>query len=83
MSRESAALKARRLLVEGRVRVLSANEDDGYVSAEVRGDSARVYAVSYEAGDGGWRCDCPTRGACSHVRAVQLICVVEPRKAPA
>jgi hypothetical protein len=33
--KESAHTKARRLLVEGRLRVLSASENDGYVSAEV------------------------------------------------
>jgi uncharacterized Zn finger protein len=77
--RENAATKGCRLLVEGRVRVLEASEDGGYVSAEVRGDSARIYVVSYEAGEG-WRCDCPTFGVCSHIRAVQLVVVVEPRK---
>jgi uncharacterized Zn finger protein len=78
VSRENAAAKARRLLVEGRVRVLCASEDDGYVNAEVRGDSASVYTVSYEA-DAGWHCDCATRGVCSHIRALQLVVGVEPR----
>lgn len=81
MSRENAAAKARRLLVEARVRILSANEDNGHVSAEVRGDTARVYAVDYEAGEGGWSCTCPARGACAHLQAVQLIFVVAPRSA--
>ncbi len=76
--RESTHIKARRLLVEGRVRVISAHEDDGYVSAEVRGDSARIYVIFYDA-DHGWECGCPTVGVCSHIRAVQLIVVVEPR----
>ncbi len=74
-------MKARRLLTEGRVRVLNANEDDGFVSAEVRGDSARIYTVSYDAGDNGWRCSCPTVGVCSHIRTVMLIVVCEPREA--
>ena len=78
--RENTHTKARRLLTEGRIRVLSASEDDGYVTTEVRGDSARTYTVSYESCDGGWRCDCPTRGTCSHIRAVQLITVVQPRE---
>jgi uncharacterized Zn finger protein len=76
--RESAHVKARRLLIEGRLRVLSASEDDGYVEAEVRGDSARVYVVNY---DGSWRCDCATIGVCSHIKAVQLVTVCQPRKA--
>ena len=73
--RESAHTKARRLLVEGRVRVVQVSDDEGYVAAEVRGDSARVYGVGYEIGEG-WRCDCPTFGVCSHVRAVQLVVIV-------
>jgi uncharacterized Zn finger protein len=76
--RESAHTKGRRLLVEGRVRILSANEDQGYVSAEVRGDSARIYIVTFEAE--GWRCDCPTLGVCSHQKAVQLVVVCQPRE---
>jgi uncharacterized Zn finger protein len=78
---ENTHTKARRLLTEGRIRVLSANEDDGFLAAEVRGDSARVYVVSYESGGGGWSCDCPTRGVCSHLRAVQLVTVRQPREA--
>jgi uncharacterized Zn finger protein len=74
--RESAHDKARRLLVEGRVRIVSASEDNGLVSAEVRGDSARVYAVSYEPANGGWHCNCPSRGVCSHIRSLMLVVVV-------
>lgn len=73
--RENAASKGRRLLLEGRVRVLQVSDDEGFVSAEVRGDSARVYIVNYELA-GGWRCDCPTRGVCSHIRAVMLVTIV-------
>ena len=78
--RENAALKARRLLVEGRVRILAAHEDHGYLSAQVRGDSARVYVVSYEATTG-WTCSCPAISVrCSHVLACQLLVVMEPRQ---
>ena len=80
MARENASEKGRRLLTEARVRVLTVSEDDGYFAASVRGDSARVYAVSFEAGEG-WRCTCPARSACSHVRACQLVAVMEPREA--
>jgi len=76
---ENAAAKGRRLLVEGRVRLIEVDEAGGHVVADVRGDSARIYAVIYGAGDG-WRCDCPTYGVCSHIRAVQLVVAVEPRE---
>jgi len=77
--RESFAEKARRLLTEGRVRVLAASEREGYISAEVRGDSAAIYAAGYEP-DGGWWCSCLARGRCSHIAALQLIVVLEPRE---
>jgi hypothetical protein len=78
---ENVSTKARRLLTEGRVRILEAHEDDGVVSAAVRGDSGRVYTTSYDAS--GWFCTCSARGRCSHVQAVQLVVVVEPREAAA
>lgn len=77
--RENAAIKARRLLTEGRVRVLSASEADGYISAEVRGDSSASYACGYEPDGGGWYCGCPALGRCSHIAALQLITVLEQR----
>lgn len=77
--REDAQAKARRLLVEGRVRVLAADEDAGLLSAEVRGDSARVYVVSHDVD--GWACTCRARGRCSHLQALQLVVVMAPREA--
>jgi hypothetical protein len=76
--REDAAVKARRLLAEARVRVLDANEDDGVMQAEVRGDSGDVYACGWD--HEGAFCDCPARSqACAHLRALWLI-ALEPRE---
>ena len=80
--REAADVRARRLLVEGRLRVLEASEDNGYIAATCRGDSGSEWDVAYE--DGAWRCECPAWGygkRCAHVRALQLVCVMEPRRA--
>ena len=72
--RESAFEKSRRLLTEGRVRLLAV--DNNHLSAEVRGDSAKVYVVSHEPGEE-WMCDCASYGRrCSHIQAVQLVTVV-------
>jgi uncharacterized Zn finger protein len=63
--------KARRLLTTGRVRITEAR--DGYVSAQVGGDSA-VYAVRFA--DGTWACSCPSASEgqrCSHRAAVELV----------
>lgn len=79
MCRETAALKARRLVVEARVQVLRAGRD--VLVCRVRGDSG-IYSTSFEGGV--WRCGCDhrakaktktTASACSHVLAAQLVWV--------
>jgi hypothetical protein len=78
--RENADVKARRLLIEARLRILEADEESAIVVAECRGDSGAIYGLGYD-GERRWWCDCPTYGArCSHVRALQLVCVMEPRR---
>jgi hypothetical protein len=72
--RENAAVKARRLLSEGRVTLRCIGPDA--IVANVRGDSAKVYAVVWDL-TGGWFCPCPAIGRCSHILAVQLV-VLEP-----
>jgi uncharacterized Zn finger protein len=67
--RETAASKARRLLVEGRVIVTRV--DGRKVTALVRGDSEGFHVVEHDAGR--WSCDCSALGACSHRLALQLI----------
>lgn len=72
VGKENVATKARRLLIEGRVQVRRL--DSQGVLSHVRGDSGVLRTVTYEAGL--WSCDCPYRGACSHVMAVQAVVVV-------
>lgn len=67
-SRENAASKARRYLVEGRVVIEIAGRAG--VVALVRGDGTH-HRVSYDRG--GWYCTCPARGRCAHLLAVGLI----------
>jgi hypothetical protein len=69
--RGSAELKARRLLVEGRVDVRYRSGHD--LRAVIRGDSGEENEVGHIAGE--WYCGCPAFG-CSHLMAVQLIAVV-------
>lgn len=69
MPRESAELKGRRLLVEGRLIVQHA--ELGSVLAICRGDSGEVYQLHYRRG--GWGCDCPVKGRCSHLVALMLV----------
>jgi uncharacterized Zn finger protein len=80
MARESAAVKARRLLVEGRVTITRV--DGARIVSLVRGDSAAVYVVVHYP-RWGWSCTCPALGrACSHVLAVQLVVVVDRVEPP-
>jgi hypothetical protein len=67
--RENAAMKARRLLAEGRVTIT--HVDGREVAAVVRGDTAQTYRVRHR--DGTWTDDCLARTRCSHIQAVQLV----------
>ena len=78
MSRENVIAKAMRYLTEARVRVLFCDEDNGVVTADVRGSGA-----SYTAGrddERGWYCDCKARGECCHIAALKFVTVMEPRE---
>jgi len=69
--RETAAMKADRLLTSGRVVVVRA--DGRHIRAIVRGDTEGFHTV--EHGGGRWTCSCSHApyGLCSHKRAVQLV----------
>lgn len=75
MTRESAEVKGRRLLTEGRV-VMEA-VDPRRIVASVRGNG-ELYTVGYERG--GWYCTCPAKGRCSHLVALMLVCVAPPMR---
>lgn len=76
MPREDAAAKARRLLGEGRLNVRRA--DSGGIVADCRGDSGAVYRVTFDLRSGEWGCTCPALSRCSHVRALQLVAIIDP-----
>jgi uncharacterized Zn finger protein len=74
--RESAAVKGRRYVSEGRLIVdLVAN---GEVRARCRGDGA-LYRLGYR--NGRWYCTCPALGRCSHLVALGLVAAPEGRRA--
>jgi len=76
--KETIDAKARRYLVEARVRILHCDEEAGIIEAEVRGD-ARLYAAGRDPE--GWHCSCAARTRdCSHVRALRLVTILEPRE---
>lgn len=77
--RENAAAKARRLLTEGRLRVLSVDEASATASAECRGDSGLTYSVGWDEA-GRWFCSCEAKGRCSHLIALQLVVAFKPRR---
>lgn len=68
--------KARRLLIEGRLTVEKVDTGRGMVYATCRGDSGTVYQLGFDPrGQGSWRCSCPARTTCAHLRALQLVTV--------
>jgi uncharacterized Zn finger protein len=68
--RESAEAKGRRYITEGRLLVQAL--DPREIVAICRGNGA-IYRVGYQRG--GWYCDCPAIGRCSHLVALQLVAV--------
>lgn len=74
MPRETVREKAGRLLLEGRVLIVSVGASG--VVAHVRGESG-LYVTSWAAGL--WSCSCPHigRSDCSHVLAVKRITAVD------
>jgi uncharacterized Zn finger protein len=77
--RENAASKGRRLLTEGRLRVVVVDEASGTASAECRGDSGLTYVVRRDEA-GRWFCACAAKGRCSHQIAFQLVVAFKPRR---
>ena len=76
MPHEAAAEKAKRYLIEGRLRV--AHVSDTTIRGLVEGSD--LYRVGWDWGgdpdrrDGGeWFCTCPSRRRCSHVIALELV----------
>jgi hypothetical protein len=74
-TRETSEAKARRLLADGRVTVLRADDDTGLIVAEVQGDSRTHRTLRQPTGR--WQCDCPAFAQfhrnCSHLLSVQRI----------
>jgi uncharacterized Zn finger protein len=72
-SRESAAVKGRRYLTEGRLTVEHVVHD--VVVASCRGDSGETYKLGYDPARQDWDCSCPARTRCSHLVALMLVTV--------
>jgi hypothetical protein len=73
--RESAMLKSRRYLTEGRLIVQSV--DGERIRAVCRGDG-NIYRLGHDPGVG-WRCTCLCRTPfCSHLRALRSVVELEP-----
>ena len=75
MTRESAEVKGKRYLTEGRLIVEFVDAER--IVASCRGNGA-VWQLGYQRG--GWFCDCPVRGRCSHLFALQNVCVAPPMR---
>lgn len=71
MSREDASMKARRLLVEGRLVV--GRVDRSEIEASCRGDSGAVYRLGFASGR--WFCTCPAFRECSHLKCLWLVTI--------
>jgi uncharacterized Zn finger protein len=70
MTRENVATKGRRYLIEGRLQIRLVSQTQVRALCRGNGDT---YTVGYDRG--GWHCDCPAKGRCCHLEALQLVCV--------
>lgn len=80
MPPETAGEKAERLLAEGRLIVDRVGDPSrpGLIVARCRGDHGAIYTLGYDPSRAEWRCTCPEpRGRCSHLKALQLVVVVD------
>jgi uncharacterized Zn finger protein len=75
-ARESAAVKGRRYLTEGRLTV--ERVDGEIVAAACKGDSGAVYRLGFDPARQDWHCTCPARTRCSHLVALMLVTVRRP-----
>ena len=73
--RGDARHKALRLLISGRLRVLRV--EGRLVVAECKGDSGGVYKLGHDPRRNQWRCQCPARTDCSHLRALWAVVSLE------
>lgn len=73
MPRESAEVKGRRYLIEGRSIVDHVAGDT--IRARCRGGGA-LYLLGLERGE--WYCSCPALTTCSHLHALMLVTEREP-----
>lgn len=73
MPRETARIKADRLLLEGRLVIVEAGRHG--VVARVRGEGA-IHDARFQFG--AWSCSCPARtDACSHLIALRRVVAVD------
>jgi uncharacterized Zn finger protein len=75
MARENAEAKARRYIGEGRLTLI--HVDARQVLAKCKG-GGEEYVLGYRPG--GWWCNCPALGRCSHLLALMLVTVRPSRQ---
>jgi hypothetical protein len=69
---ETVFEKSRRLLVEGRLTIEKVEDD--LIVASCRGDSGTTYHLGHDPSrPPHWRCTCPAKTTCSHLRALWLV----------
>ena len=69
LGRNDKRMKAMRLLVTGRLRILRV--DSNFIAAECKGDRGVMYELLWK--DGLWTCSCPARTDCSHLNALWAV----------
>jgi hypothetical protein len=70
----TAERKAMRLLIERRLELLTVRREDGFVHAQCKGDSGKIYDLGFDPRRRQYRCTCEEmRGQCSHLAALKMV----------
>ena len=69
---EKQVEKARRLLADGRLSVISVDRNRNYILAICKGDHD-TYQLGFNPATLDWMCECPAFGMCAHLAALQLV----------
>ena len=71
MPRETALQRGMRFLLEGRLVILRVNDER--IEARCRGGSGEIHDLGFD--ERGWHCSCPALTRCSHLHALQAVCL--------
>jgi hypothetical protein len=69
---EKQTQRARQLLADGRLSVITVDRNRNHILAICKGDHG-TYQLGFNPATLDWMCECPAYGMCAHLVALQLV----------